>query len=500
MSIREKDAKRNIVVAMLSSVITIVCGIVVPRFLLLAFGSELNGAASSITTFLGYIALFDGGVSFVARAALYKPLAENDMDTVSAVVSEIRRFFRGIGLGSIVYVLVLACSFKTISHSDVLDWASSFLLVIVISITTFAQYFLGATNTVLIVADGKNYVGEIVSVSTVLGNALCTVLLIRLGCSFFVVKLFSSLIFTLKPVCLWLYIKKHYPLKKKRSGVTYLQEKWVGLGQHIAFFLHENADVVILTVFGDLFSVAVYSVYYLVVRSVKSVSSSFSIGMEAVFGNMYAKGEKRQLLETFDMYETLISIMSVILFGVTMVLIVPFIRLYTSGVNDTNYIEPVFGVLLALASLLSCLRIPYQNIIIAAGHFRQTNVASYGEAIINIVSSIVLVIRFGLVGVAIGTVAATLFRFLFYVWYLSRNILNRQVSCYAKRALLNVVTLTLIYLLGSVILQQFSLDNYWKLAMAGAAVGLMACAVCFLLNFIFFRDDCCRILKKLLTR
>ena len=41
-----------------------------------AYGSDVNGLVSSITQFLGYIALVEGGVGGVIRAALYKPLAK----------------------------------------------------------------------------------------------------------------------------------------------------------------------------------------------------------------------------------------------------------------------------------------------------------------------------------------------------------------------------------------------------------------------------------------
>ena len=71
--------------------------------------------------------------------------------------------------------------------------------------------------------------------------------------------------------------------------------------------------------------------------------------------------------------------------------------------------------------------------IIAAGHFKQTKIAAYGEAILNLTVSIILVFNFGLIGVAIGTVIATLFRFVYYAYYLSKNIFYRSISRFIKR-------------------------------------------------------------------
>ena len=90
---RESNAKKNIFITLLSQLLTIVCGLIVPRYLLQAYGSEANGAVTSIATFLGYIALLEGGIAGVARAALYRPLAVNDIEKISAIMVEIKRFF-----------------------------------------------------------------------------------------------------------------------------------------------------------------------------------------------------------------------------------------------------------------------------------------------------------------------------------------------------------------------------------------------------------------------
>ena len=99
-------------------------------------------------------------------------------------------------------------------------------------------------------------------------------------------------------------------------------------------------------------------------------------------------------------------------------MLVPFVSVYTRGINDANYIVPRFSLLLVISSLVFCLRFPYHSMIIAAGKFKETRWAAFGEAFINIILSIILVMKYGLTGVAVGTVTAILFRFLYYVYYL----------------------------------------------------------------------------------
>jgi len=494
---REKRAKLNIVVSLACQFLKLLCGLMVPHLIIGRFGSEAYGATASIAQFLAYITLLDAGIGSVARAALYKPLAERNIKVISDIVGEIKRFFRIIAYIFMIYVVILACVFQKISHIECFDWYHTFLLVIVISISTFAQYFIGISYAVLIQADQKTYIINVVNILTTVFNTLMVVILVYSGSSLILVKLVSSCVFVLRPILMWLYVRKTYPLMKSNGkGQNYLRQKWAGLGQHIAFFLYSNTDVAVLTLFANLNTVAVYSVYQMVVSQIENLTVSFSAGMEAIFGNMLAKNEMDTLHKTFGYYETLISVITTVLFSTTAVLIVPFVRLYTAGVTDAEYIVPGFSIILILASAVSCLRRPYHNIIIAAGHFRETQAAAYGEAIINIVLSILLVIRFGLIGVAVGTLTAAAFRTIYYSIYLSKNIFYRKIKLFIRRTLVNGGIFLSIYFVGSFIRAIWNFSGYLMWAVCGVLVTLIAAAVTIAGNYIFYREDLRKILAK----
>lgn len=490
METRLKRAKLNILVSLLCQAVTVVCGLIVPRLMIGTFGSEIYGATASIAQFLAYITLLEGGVGGVARAALYRPLANNDAQAVSEIISEIKRFFRIIAYIYGVYVIILACSFKSISNIQVLDWASTCLLVIVISISTFAQYFIGISHTILLQASQKTYVTRWIALIGTIVNAILVVILVNSNCNIIIVKLASSLVFVLRPIALWLYVKKNYSFGHcKKCDTVYLKQKYTGLGQHLAYFLHSNTDVMILTLFANLTSVAIYSVYNMVISHIQQITSSFSTGMEALFGDMLAKKEYDALAKTFGYYETLISIVSLVLFSCTSALIIPFVKLYTAGVSDTDYVAPIFAILLIVSALLYCLRMPYHSMTIAAGHFKETKWAAYGEAIINVAISIALVKPLGLAGVATGTVVATLFRFVYYVIYLSKKIFYRKLSLFFKRMTVNAVTFITIYIIAACVINTINVANYGIWVACGLGVGLFSAVVTFGLNLLFYRSD-----------
>ena len=493
---RTQKAKLNMAFSLLQQGIAFVCGLIVPRLMINAFGSEAYGATSSIATFLSYITLLEGGIGAVTRSALYKAFASKSSDQISAVVTETQSFYRKITYAFIVYVIIIACIFKQISHNTVFDFWYSFSLVIVIAISTCAEYLIGISYTLLLQSDQMNYIAVAFRIITTIMNTIGIVFLINLKCDILRVKLFSSVVFMIRPIFLSYYVKKRYKLNKVHCLEKLLKNKKSALGQHIAWAIHNNTDIAVLTIFKDLTYVSVYSVYYMVISQLQNIMNSFSSGMEAVFGSMYANNEKENLQNTFGYYETLISILSISLFSAAAVLIVPFVRIYTSGISDANYINPIFSFMMIIAALLSTLRTPYGHMIIAAGQYKETRMAAYGEAIINISISIIFVISFGLVGVAIGTALAMLFRFVYYAIYLSKHILHRHIKLWIKRMISNMLSFGVSYGIGHCVVEKLSIDNYLSWAFAGVFVSVIAIVFTLLINMFLYKTDIIAIYQK----
>lgn len=163
-----------------------------------------------------------------------------------------------------------------------------------------------------------------------------------------------------------------------------------------------NTDIVLFTLFADVKLVAVYAVYNMVIGSVRAITESFSSGMEAKFGELIAKGRLDRLRRAFWRYQTLIVSVSVVLFSCTAALIVPFVRLYTKGITDADYIQPVFALILLMAEAVNCMMLPCSGLPAAANRFRQTRWGAYGEAAINIILSCALIHWSPLIGRCAG--------------------------------------------------------------------------------------------------
>lgn len=491
---RSKKALMNTAASLLLQFVTVICGFIVPRIIIGTYGSEVNGLASSITQFLGYITLFESGVGGVVRAALYKPLAQNDTAKISGIVKATENFFRKIALIFVGYMLVLAGVFPVLVNKS-FDWFFTATLVAIIGLSTFAQYYFGMTYTVLTQADQRRYVTATLQIFTIILNAVLVVIFAKLGASVHTLKLGTAAVYILRPIILNIYVRRKYRIDRSVGPDTQaIKQRWDGLGHHIAYFVNLNADVVILTLFSKVsaaFSIAevsVYTVYHAVVYGIVNISGSISSGMEAGFGNMIALNEKENLNKKFGMYEFLSYTIITIMFTCAGILILPFVKVYTGGITDINYIRPAFAFIIVLAYAVFAVRSPYNILTLAAGHYRQTRNGAFAEAAINVAVSIVGVYFWGIVGVALGTLCAMTFRTVQYAWYLSKNILERSFAVFIKRVGTSALSAALSVFVMK-LLPEFVIDSYLRWILFGVLTAVVTASVTLLTSLIFSKKE-----------
>lgn len=490
---RKRRLAYNTFSSLLFQVTTIICGFILPRLILTSFGSDVNGLVNSITQFLGIISFLELGVGAVVQSSLYKPLAAHDEDQVSRVIKSANRFFRTIARILLVYVVFLVIFYPMFAKQQ-FGHAYTATLIIVISISSFAQYYFGIVNRLLLTADQHGYVQYNAQTVAIILNTIACFILIKLGCGIQMVKLTTSLIYLLQPIVIYLYVRRHYHINRK---ITYTEEpikqKWNGIAQHIASVILDGTDIVVLTMFASLSAVSIYSVYFLVVKGVKQLFLSMTNGIQSLMGELWANGEEKELKDLFGWTEWMIHTGTIFVFGVAAITIVPFVQVYTKGIMDADYVQPLFAFLLVLANAGHCLRLPYNLMILAAGHYKQTQSNYIVAAVLNIVISILAVKRYGLIGVAIGTLIAMGYQTVWMALYDSKNLIKWPFKNFLKQVTVDALTLVFMVVMMNKI--PMATVNYAAWTLYAAAVSIGSVMVVIAVNMVFYKTNTERILK-----
>lgn len=496
---RQRKLMYNTVFSLIYQVTTIICGFILPRLILENFGTNTNGLVNSITQFLSLISFLELGVGAVIQSTLYKPLAENDTDQISKIVVSGEKFFRKLGFILLVYTVGLVFIYPVIINNDY-DFLYVSTLVAVLAISTFAQYLFGIVNRLLLNADQKGYIQYIVQTVAIILNTLVCFILIYLGFNIHIVKLTTSVIYLMQPIIINLYVKNHYKINKKiKYTVEPIKQKWNGIAQHVAAVVLDGTDVVVLTTFATLSDVSIYTVYFFVVKGVKQLFMSLTNGITSLIGEMWAKKELENLNNFFGWVEWVIHTSTIYIFGVTAILIVSFVQVYTKGINDANYYQPLFGLMIVLANAGHCLRLPYNILVLAGGHYKQTQNNYIIAAVLNIVISIFSVKQFGLIGVTFGTLIAMLYQTVWMAYYNSKNLIKWPFKIFIKQLCIDVVTFAIMYFISTKAFI-FNPANYFEWVVIAIKVSLITLVIVFMINFVFYRKYVNNIFHKILRR
>ena len=495
----KKKVMLNVGCTMLCQLVTFISGLIVPRLILSTFGSEANGLVSSITQFLNYIALVEGGIGSVVLTALYGPLAKKDDRKISSVLKAAENFFRQIASIFVFYTIALACVYPIVIQSS-FSWFYVASLTLILSFTLFIQYFFSITYKLLLQADQKMYIVQLWQSLITLLNIIAVVVSIKLFPELHFVKLCSVLLFAIQPVAYSHYVKKHYKLYKDvEPDKNSLAQRWACFGQNFAYFIHSNTDVVVLTFFSDLKEVSVYSVYLLVIKNLQSFFKAFSNAFNPMIGKAIAVSDYKQANKYMKTYEFAVSNIATIIFGCCIYLLPSFVLIYTHGVTDTNYYRVLFSTIIIMAEYIYCIRAPYESVIYAAGKFKETSNSAYIEASINIVLSVILVFKFGLEGIAVGTFIGMLYRMIYWIWFINKDIMPYPISNIVKRLSLSIGTIMISCLIVS------ALDTTGSPTLIlwiknGVLCFAVFCAVTVILNLVFDKEMFLAICKKAVSK
>ena len=338
-----------------------------------------------------------------------------------------------------------------------------------ISVSSVAQYVWGISNQVLLSADQKIYICTCINIFTNILNAFVVYLLISKNQSIQTVKLFSSIIFMIKPIFFQVYVKKRYKIEKiKPIPPNAIKDQWSGLVQHIAITLTSSLDTIVLTLVSNLNNISIYNVYAFPLNGVRVLIESVSGSYKSFFGHVLVKKKKDEINKQFAEFELLFHILGVIFFSVAFKLLVPFFMI---------------------------LRIPYTTIIAAAGQFRETQMYAIIEVCINIIMSVSLVYRYGLVGVAVGTCFAIIYRTFALVFYLSKYILYRSPMFFLKLSLVDFLTI------GSFVIITHNINvkwnDYFEWGIGGILYSILSIVLSLFFYGVFYKESKEIILAKM---
>lgn len=422
----KKRSLLNIYTDIGGKIINLVLGILIPKLLIDSFGSNINGLISSINNLLVYVNLLEAGIGGASIQALYGVLAENNVKERNSILAATDLFYKRTGVYFLAIVSIIAFLYPFCISSN-LDYFFIVSIILISAIPSAIRYLFQGKYTVLLTADNRGYIlNLIISVTNILGNIL-KIVLIMAGFDVIAIQLGAAILYILQFLFIELYVKYRYKdlsLNGKKNIEAISKKNYV-LVHNISSTIFSNIDILVLTIFCNLKIVSVYTVYNMVFNQINQVTKSFSNGFNASFGQLFQK-DREAFRHQFTFFSILFRSVALILILVTGILILPFMRIYTKSITDVNYVNIFLPVLFFSSNYLDVIRWPEVLAINVSGYFKNTMIQSVLETMINIVLSIFLVNKYGIFGVLIATSIALMYRTTDMIIFVYKKILDES--------------------------------------------------------------------------
>lgn len=403
---------KNLQTAWIGQFLNILAKFVMRRFFVRYISDEYLGLDAVFTNIIGLMNLAELGIGSAVFYALYKPLAEHDEDKILGIMQLLAKVYRTIavilcGIGVILtpMITVIASEARNLSYVHLLF---GFYLV-----NTCVSY-LFTYKGLLASADQKNYITLRNHYLFIISLNLVQIFIIYFTRNFVVYAAVQCLFTIAEGISLSVVMNRKYPILKRKQKISlpkvetdkiWSDVRKIVIGRVGSTVIASTDNLIISNVEG-LSQTGVYSNYVLVQASLQAIVCQFQSAVSASIGNIVASGEREKELDYF----WFLNFITTALYGGTSIcmfnLMQPFIAYWLGGGYLMDY-----GVLLCITVIYyyKGIRGLFGTFSMAHGVFDLEAKKTVLEAGVNLLISIVLAMKFGLIGVLLGTIISSLF-------------------------------------------------------------------------------------------
>lgn len=463
---RTKNTITSIVFGTVYKIINIVLPFASRTVILYVLGKEYLGLSSLFSSILSFLSLAELGVGAAMIFSMYKPIAENDVATLRALMNLYRKFYRIIGTVVLGLGLALMPFLKLLIKDDIPADINLYLLYFLYLFNTVLSYWLFAYKNAVIMAHQRNdinsKIGIIVtplSYAVMLGSLIITK-------NYYAYVIWMPLTTIATNIFQALLANKYFPELKPEGEVEPELKKSITkkvgalIGTKLNTVVLNAADNIVMSYFLGLGVIAIYGNYYYIMSSIITFLAIIYSSMTAGLGNSLVTESHEKNYNDFNKF----SFINAWVVGWCSVCLAclyqPFMKIW---VGEELMFPTEIMLLFALYFYIYQIRkipVTYKD---AAGIWWEDRFRPYVCMVVNVVFNVVTVQFIGVAGIILSTVVSLLisipwenYTIFKYVFNISSKLYYLKMAYYLVTTVVGgVVTYYLCSLLGDSILWFF---------------------------------------------
>lgn len=432
---RKKSSIFNIIGSLGANFTAMIFNFITQAVLIKTLGVEYSGVNGLFTNILTMLSIAELGIGSTIIYKLYKPIAEDDKETIKSWMKFYKICYRYIAIIVTIIGLILIPFIPNIVGKVTIK--ESIIILYLISLLDTVLSYLMSYKRSLLYADQKNYIINFVHIGyTVFMNVsqIIILLCIKEYMYFIIIKLLFRV---LENAILNKIVNKKYSyileksnkIDKSESKDLFQRVKAILL-QKISFVINKGIDNITISMILGVTSVGYYTNYNLVVLAICNIIYQIVSSMTASVGNLLTENnidKSYDIYKKLNMFNSFITAIAMV--GFTCV-ITPFITLWVGKEFIlSNIIVFSFTYYIYADSIRRSITI-YKE---AAGICKEDQFMYVIMTIINLVFSVVLCKLIGIAGVILGTAISYTFLIVYsYPKYIFKPIFKKGKNEYYK--------------------------------------------------------------------
>lgn len=487
MNRTEKFIKNTLATGLLQ-IITMISGFIIPKVMIVFYGSEVNGIVTSISQFISYLTLLEAGLSGATVFSLYKPIACHDELAINRILVAAKNLYYKTGHLFSCMVVLCAAAYPFFINSTTLDYGELFILFLILGVNGVLEFYTLAKYRALLTADQKTYVISLASIVQVILNVFIITFLSFEECSIVLVRGVAVIAIFLRTYILWRYCRKHYRFLdfSVEPNNDAMKQRWDALYLQVLGAIHQGAPILIITFCLSLTDVSIYAIYNLVILGINSLLGIFMTGLSSGFGDLIARKEVQAFHKAFNEFEFIYYILITAIFSTMLFVYLSFIEVYTRN-SDISYIYPIFAFLMTVNGFFYNIKTPFGMLVISAGKYRETRIQTTLQGMIELLGGIGLAFVWGINGVVIGSILSNLYRDIEFLFFAPKHLTYTPAMHTIKLWIVNA-SIFAICMAASTYVGNLIFSNFASWILGAVGIFVFCCFIVILINAVLFQS------------
>ena len=486
---RTKKTAINALANLLSILLSSFASFFMVRVVLERMGSDYNGLNQTVTQLIAILTIFEGSFTAASLIALYKPFGVNNSNGVSIICSTAKRAFIISGIilltSGIIFALIYSSFIKT-AYSYI-----TIVLIFIISIisTVFSSMFASKYRLLFQVTQTE-YVLTIISTIGNLLSHLAAYIYLKQNNSIIHLRLIYTLFPILMNVIILILGKRRFPKVdfSKRPDYSTIKGTKDLMISALTGAIYKSTPFLFISSFSGTIYTSVYSVYSSVFNLVESTSYAFFSAPRNGIGQLISEKNEDKIKGVFCEFEHLCLFIISILLSAVGGVIMSFIKIYTAGISDVQYVDYFIAYLILVSIYVQFMHMPSGLFINMSGHFKAIKNIQLLAAAVLIVLDIIGAIAFGIYGILVANLLTGILLAFLEIRYARKEIVHLSNNIFLKLStIFGCLSIILIFLFNAIFSKFIS--SYFQFLYIGIFVFIISVAAFSLVSYLFFRSE-----------